>query len=62
MLVETLLKPEQNAFHINGFETIRFARLDNNGGAFLVKKDLVFYIIQLDFTPRVLEAIVFTSL
>lgn len=56
ILVETFLKPEQNAFHINGFETVRFDRLEKNGGgiAFLVKKDLVF-VIQIDSIPKSLE-------
>lgn len=57
MLVETFLKPEQNDFHVNGFETVRFDRLDNNRGgiAFLVKKDLIFDTIHLDFNPSSLE-------
>lgn len=59
MLVETFLKPEQNDFHVNGFETVRFDRLDNNRGgiAFLVKKDLIFDTIHLDFNPSSLEEI-----
>jgi len=57
MLVETFLKPDQPTFHINNFETVRFDRLDSNGEdiAFLVRKDLIFNTIELDFNPEVLE-------
>jgi len=57
MLVETFLKPDQPPFRISNFETVRFDRLDSNGGgiAFLVRKDLIFNTIKLDFKPEILE-------
>jgi len=57
ILVETILKSNQPSFHISGFETVRFDRLSSNGGsvAFLVKKDLEFNTIELDFNLEVLE-------
>lgn len=57
MLCETFLKPEQQAFQLNGFEIVRFDRLVNHGGgiAFLVKKNLIINSIQLNFNPEVLE-------
>jgi len=57
MLVETFLKLDQIDFHINGCETVRFDRLTDRGRriAFLVKKDLIFYSITLDFNPRAIE-------
>jgi len=57
LVVETFLKPNQIDFHIKGFEIIRFIRSTNrgNGIAFLIKKNLIFYSITLNFNPRTLK-------
>jgi len=54
---ETVLKSEQSNFHINDFVTVHFDRLSSHGRdiAFLIKNNLIFNIIQLDFNPKALE-------
>lgn len=57
MLIETFLKPEQHSFQIRGFNTVRFDRIMGRGGgiAILVKNNLIFETIELDFNSETLE-------
>lgn len=57
LLVETYLKPDQKPFHIKKFNTVRFDRLTGPRGgiAFLIKNNLIFDSLGLDFSPKSLE-------
>lgn len=59
MLMETFLKPEQPAFHIKGYKTVHMDRINDKGGgiAFLIKKGLIYDIIDLKFKQEAIEAV-----